>query len=1251
MDWVRNEDYATEADKPRILTTEEISFILSHLPAPPAADQESALVARECVVAYIKSQLSEILLCPSSIPDLISLIVKFHNDSLVIPGTAVGCNAGEAIGATSTQMTLNSVAPWEQILIISNGIPSIVRIGAWIDQCIKDNAATVVVYPENHTEYCPLTTPVDVCSPDDNGHLRWSKVTAVTRHDVTERLINIQTVLGRSVTVSASKSLLVWNGSILEPIEGNKVQLGDRIPIIAKLPAYNTTITPLTRDLGVLFGLYLCTKDCDKLPQNARVAYLQRLTEENGGKWTQWFDFTSDLARQFDRWTEINDPVMYFSAGIDFISGVIDGFLECRQYIHNSKIAIVAFTEVVEYLSFCCSQVGLVGQMTQINSSTSRFTLDINDFNGWTSTNPEISSSNTSTLQMVNDICLDEIVQIRYITPCKVYDLTVPETLNFSLYNGLCVRDTFHQSGSAKTVSHGISAMKSLIFAGLNNPNESCTILFKDKTLSFEQVLNQRHVLVGSMVADFVKDHDIDYVENLEKYWWHEHFETIHNRKIPKSTMIMRLYLNLDVMCKQKVTIADIAKVLENEDTPSVMCVYGPLSAAILDIYPDPTKIVAILNTSKKLQRKKKSKEGDTDDMGELETKNLFGHVDPDFAEKVFLESIVLKDLDTIKVKGITGIKEIYPVVRPVLSIVADERPIERVDFINAEVTKMLKPYTSNGWAMFYNSEIVKSTGITTENLAALCSAAGFEIIAAAEDRLYVAMPEDRFTTKLGDVVLRYKNRYYRQLNPANLLLLSEDDGQAQYCYQSNTIIDDTETFDEGVKIEVEVYEINGKKYRNVEVYEIDGVQYELMDMPGLNINQMKPREYILKKILADKRQRMAEVNRLLAERKLRAEAAGPGAYNKIISKPVIVPKSRLINASGFIYAVTEGSNLRELLTMPGIDTTRTTCNNMHRVFETFGIEAARTFIIREFINIISGTDSYVNPVHPRTIAEYMTSRGEPAGATYSGISRQRIGHLTLATVERAGKVFSQSAIASLDESTKNVSASVVLGTRMSVGSGSVDVGQDVTINDVTTTLLNDEVYNAIFNRTEPEREEEIDLDAALSLLNDNNRDFDNVGDDNNTNLLSLYDNNEIDFSKVTSNKTVEARNVRKLVNEAVDVPVDLLDMLSTIKMGFATNNIAADTVEISTTFRSSGLITDEIDIPTFSEEFMSQELESLLTEYNTAVGALSHKRVDLPSVGVPTLPNLDGFDKWSDQIRIRAKQVTPLSPADGDLM
>ncbi len=97
-------------------------------------------------------------------------------------------------------------------------------------------------------------------------------------------------------------------------------------------------------------------------------------------------------------------------------------------------------------------------------------------------------------------------------------------------------------------------------------------------------------------------------------------------------------------------------------------------------------------------------------------------------------------------------------------------------------------------------------------------------------------------------------------------------------------------------------------------------------------------------------------------------------------------------------------------------------------------------------------------------ISEIMTNKGVNLGATFNGISRQPGGHLYVSTVEKAGEVNITEAFAGRKEDLRNVSASIFVGKRMAVGTGSFNVGQKIIENGIERISMNDELYTVLAN-------------------------------------------------------------------------------------------------------------------------------------------------------------------------------------------
>ena len=130
---------------------------------------------------------------------------------------------------------VKSVTADTEIMIMEDGQTKWTQIGPWIDAHI-DGSLEVEHHDEANMELVKLKTKVYIPTCDENGVTSWGEMTAVTRHDPGDKLYEIKTQSGREITVTAGKSLLVWNGTALKEVYTKDVKVGDKVPITMNLP-------------------------------------------------------------------------------------------------------------------------------------------------------------------------------------------------------------------------------------------------------------------------------------------------------------------------------------------------------------------------------------------------------------------------------------------------------------------------------------------------------------------------------------------------------------------------------------------------------------------------------------------------------------------------------------------------------------------------------------------------------------------------------------------------------------------------------------------------------------------------------------------------------------------------------------------------------------------------------------------------------------------------------------------------------
>ena len=494
----------------------------------------------------------------------------------------------------------------------------------------------------------------------------------------------------------------------------------------------------------------------------------------------------------------------------------------------------------------------------------------------------------------------NEIVRQFYqslIKPGSVVGVTAAEALGQPITQ--MALNSFHQSGSAKNVTYGVDRIRELINASKELKTTSCSIFFKNQNLSFDEVITKvRPALTEISVKNLVKGiPDIETTDMMEEPYWYQQYRLL-IRDDFVSNSILRLDLDVDMMYAYKITMADLARVIERDQ--SVICVYSPLYLGVLHLYPIEKTVLSKVKN----------------DAG-------FG-IDRKNASMIFLWEAVIPALDDMKISGVSGIRQIYPVEAPVWQIVKEEETTNTVE---------------RGWFLKINDIRARITGISIDKLVNLCKVAGMTVFKIRPHYIGVQTPAGESPTKLITDLMK-----------------------------------------------------------------------------------------------ADKE----------------AEKAHETARRKEGARIVRRPPTEFLTASHLVYADSDGSlfkgnksTLRTLLCNPNIDSTRTYSNNVHEIHEVLGLEAARAFLIKEFIDVIGYEGHYVNSRHIVMLVNFQVSLGAVNGITFTGISRQSIGALEKASLEKAMDTFKEAAGFGEIKDVKGTSASIYVGKKAAIGTGFSDQFMD----------------------------------------------------------------------------------------------------------------------------------------------------------------------------------------------------------------
>ena len=243
--------------------------------------------------------------------------------------------------------------------------------------------------------------------------------------------------------------------------------------------------------------------------------------------------------------------------------------------------------------------------------------------------------------------------------------------------------NTFHAAGSAKNVSAGIGRFRELIRASPNPKHVSCTVVFRQR-LTFEQVMiTKRAELMDVSIQDVINNFHIDSVSSLlaEEPDWYRIYRNLIRNDVPFTGFLLRLELDVAVLYTHRIRMVDIATLIESGS--GVIAVYSPLNIGIIDIYP----LDEVLAASDQV-------------------------MDRDQAAIIFLETILLPKIGPLRIKGVPGIKGLFPVTIPVMSVVKSE---EKLD--------------DGTWLLKYNTNRLYVSGVSVSDLTKLVTDTGLEIV------------------------------------------------------------------------------------------------------------------------------------------------------------------------------------------------------------------------------------------------------------------------------------------------------------------------------------------------------------------------------------------------------------------------------------------------------------------------------------------------------------------------------------------
>ena len=968
--------------------------------------------------------------------------------------------------------TVRSVTPDTKIIIMENSKPKVVEIGSWIDSKLDPvnlSNPELIERDKNNFELLKVRQ-IQIPTVDSVGNVSWGEVTAITRHDPGLQLYEIITTGGRKVIVPESKSLLIWNeqSNKFEEKLTPKVVIGDCVPVTMNLPTTNEIIEKIMID--------------------------EKLIELD-------YDFGFNFARYLDKieeyyiHNEIFDKLVFSDKINDLICCPDECIIGMRDYYYNHKFNI---NDKISFDIICL-----------VNTLLNRFGECIN----FTSNK---LYDNTKT-NLVNDVILDEIKEINPIELSKykkLYDLTVPSTNNFIIFNGMGVFDT---SESGYVQRKLIKATEDMMV------NYDGTVRNAvGRILQFQY---------GDSGADTIKQYDYNFKlmemgneeiktkygmnkEELTKVnGWTEADNKIFVEKIMNirdklretQTKTTINYLTLTTIYFLPVNLNRIIdNYKNNENLKGTICTEPKyILDLIMDILePNNTRLYAM-----------------TED--DIKNKNSIKYLDDQIAKTAFKYAMIdilapKKCIFQYKLSKIQLEEIKKEIIKSFNKSIVE--PGEMVGIIAAQslgepVTQlMLKSFHSSGIGGKGGTDIGVDTIKEVFSLSKNPKAPLMEIYFEKEYRT-----KKDYANKIASYIkfttikdLRNKIEIFYEPSPDDFdgFLMKDNVGEPFYTYQINKQCCASSI--EGLPWLMRI-EFDKEKLLSKEV--------TLLDIKSQFCFAWEKRYSDIKGMKREKKQLIDKITQISVQSNtdndkipvlhIRFDMTNFTQTTLIDFMDIFIDEFKLKGMPGIVdvnsgkafeervlsfdnedktieknteYVIyTKGINMESIKNIVGIDLNRTYCNNILTIYENFGIEAARNYIIRRIITVLTSNGSGTNYQHIQIFGDLMTQIGTLTSIDRHGLNKLDNDPLSRASFEKTVDQLITAAVFNEVDYMKSVSSRIMAGLCIKGGTGlcnlildkellenseyTTDIGQlyNKTYRDITSALQTQEVDEEVF--------------------------------------------------------------------------------------------------------------------------------------------------------------------------------------------
>ena len=139
----------------------------------------------------------------------------------------------------------------------------------------------------------------------------------------------------------------------------------------------------------------------------------------------------------------------------------------------------------------------------------------------------------------------------------------------------------------------------------------------------------------------------------------------------------------------------------------------------------------------------------------------------------------------------------------------------------------------------------------------------------------------------------------------------------------------------------------------------------------------------------------------------------------------------------------TDGVNILNVFNSLYVDFTNTYSNDIIEIYNTLGIEAARTLLIEQITEVIEYEGSYINDRHIELLCDIMTNKGFLTAINRQGINRGDIGPLAKCSFEDTTDQLIKAGLHGEKDKLNGVSSNIMMGQIIRAGTGLCDIYLD----------------------------------------------------------------------------------------------------------------------------------------------------------------------------------------------------------------